>query len=89
MNFRRDLEELQRQVTQERKNYQQTAQKDTAISAVPHFNINDKFILNREDASYTLSLEVQTSIDNVLLQVRWLTKLTSQSSVEFHFTYVV
>ena len=56
-------------MVQERKNYQQTAQKDTAISAVPYFNINDKFILNRDDASYTLSLEVQTSIDNVLLQV--------------------
>ena len=54
----------------ERDKYQVTAQKGGAISAVPHFNINDKFILSKEDASYTLSLEVQTSIDNVLLQVR-------------------
>lgn len=76
IRFRRDLDELQRQVALERKNYQQTAQKDSAISAVPHFNINDKFILNREDASYSLSLEVQTSIDNVLLQVLATTRET-------------
>ena len=30
----------------------------------------DKFELNREDASYTLSLELHMPIDNVLLQVR-------------------
>ena len=36
---------------------------------MPHFSVNDKFVLNREDASYTLSLEVQMAIDNVLLQV--------------------
>ena len=39
-----------------------------AISAVPYFNINDRFSLNRDDASYTLSIEVQVAIDNVLLQ---------------------
>ena len=68
--IRRELEELQKKVLTERETYQQTASKNSTISAVPHFNINDKFILNKEDASYTLSLEVQTSIDNILLQVR-------------------
>lgn len=53
----------------EREKYQQTATSKTAISAVPHFDINNKFVLNREDASYTLSLELQLPIDNVLLQV--------------------
>lgn len=53
----------------EREKYQQTAQSNTAISAVPSFHINDKFVLNKEDASYTLSLELQMPIDNVLLQV--------------------
>lgn len=53
----------------EREKYQQTATSKTAISAVPHFDINDKFVLNQEDASYTLSLELQLPIDNVLLQV--------------------
>nr|XP_034303271.1 Bardet-Biedl syndrome 7 protein homolog isoform X1 [Crassostrea gigas] len=63
-----ELEELQQKVVTEREKYQQTATSKTAISAVPHFDINDKFVLNREDASYTLSLELQLPIDNVLLQ---------------------
>ena len=67
--FRTDLEELQQKVVSEREKYQQTAQSNIAISAVPSFHINDKFVLNREDASYTLSLELQMPIDNVLLQV--------------------
>jgi len=66
---RSDLEELQQKVMGEREKYQKTAQSNVAISAVPGFNINDKFVLNREDASYTLSLELQMPIDNVLLQV--------------------
>ncbi|KAJ8298389.1 hypothetical protein KUTeg_024920 [Tegillarca granosa] len=63
-----ELEDLHSKVIQEREKYQQTANSNTAISAVPGFNINDKFVLNREDASYTLSLELQMPIDNVLLQ---------------------
>ena len=53
----------------EREKYQQTAQSNSAISAVPSFSVKDKFVLNREDASYTLSVELQMPIDNVLLQV--------------------
>ena len=68
--IRTDLEDLQQKVMTEREKYQQTAHSNTAISAVPSFHINDKFVLNREDASYTLSLELQMPIDNVLLQVR-------------------
>ncbi|KAL4229928.1 Bardet-Biedl syndrome 7 protein [Mactra antiquata] len=68
IGLRSDLEELQQKVMSEREKYQQTAQSTTAISAVPSFYINDKFVLNREDASYTLSLELQMPIDNVLLQ---------------------
>ncbi|XP_061189104.1 Bardet-Biedl syndrome 7 protein homolog isoform X3 [Saccostrea echinata] len=63
-----ELEELTQKVISEREKYQQTATSKTAISAVPQFDINDKFVLNREDASYTLSLELQLPIDNVLLQ---------------------
>ncbi|XP_056011341.1 Bardet-Biedl syndrome 7 protein homolog isoform X4 [Ostrea edulis] len=68
IGLRGELEELQQKVMTEREKYQQTATSKTAISAVPHFDINDKFVLNREDASYTLSLELQLPIDNVLLQ---------------------
>ena len=53
----------------ERDRYQMTASNKKAISAVPHFNVSDKFVLSKEDASYMLSLEVQMPIDNILLQV--------------------
>ena len=38
--------------------YQFTAHSANALSAIPQFAINDKFALNRDDASYTLSIEV-------------------------------
>ncbi|MGH0183113.1 UNVERIFIED_CONTAM: hypothetical protein FKN15_024259 [Acipenser sinensis] len=63
-----ELEQLQVKVVQEREKYQQSAQSSTAISSVPVFSVNDKFTLCRDDASYSLTLEVQTAIDNVLLQ---------------------
>lgn len=31
--------------------------------------MNDKFVLNPTDASYSLSIEIQMPIENVLLQV--------------------
>lgn len=71
---RAELEQLQVKVLQGREQYQQTSQSSTAISAVPFFNINDKFTLCQDDASYSLTLEVQTAIDNLLLQVCSLNK---------------
>ena len=65
----------------ERDRYQQQAQSKKAISAVPLFNVNDKFVLNKEDASYTLSLEVQMPIDNVLLQVCSIFMLSNLSQI--------
>lgn len=67
--FREDIDMLQQQVLKEREKYQYTAQSSSALSAIPQFAINDRFALNRDDASYTLSIEVQIPIDNVLLQV--------------------
>ncbi|XP_030224004.1 BBSome complex member BBS7 isoform X2 [Gadus morhua] len=66
--LRLELEQLQGQVLQGRERYQQTAQSPSAVSAVPVFSINDKFTLCQDDASYSLTLEVQTAIDNLLLQ---------------------
>ena len=40
-----------------------------ALSALPQFPINDKFVLNQDEAWYTLSIELQTPIDMVVLQV--------------------
>ncbi|KAL5012626.1 hypothetical protein ScPMuIL_011177 [Solemya velum] len=67
-SLKEELDGLQQKVATEREKYQETAQSTSAISAVPYFAVNDKFVLNREDASYTLSLELQMPIDNVLLQ---------------------
>lgn len=64
----KEIEDLEQQVVLERDKYQQTANSKTAVSAVPIFNINDRFQLNHGDASYTLSIEVQMPIDTVLLQ---------------------
>lgn len=66
---REEIDILQQQVLKEREKYQLTAQSSSALSAIPQFAINDRFALNRDDASYTLSIEVQIPIDNVLLQV--------------------
>lgn len=72
---RTELEQLQVKVTQEREKYQQSSQSSKAKSAVPSFSINDKFTLNKDDASYSLILEVQTAIDNVLIQVSKMSNL--------------
>ncbi|KAA0709574.1 Bardet-Biedl syndrome 7 protein -like protein BBS2-like protein 1 [Triplophysa tibetana] len=66
--LRGELEQLQLKVLQGREKYQQSSQSSTAVSAVPVFSINDKFTLCQDDASYSLTLEVQTAIDNLLLQ---------------------
>ncbi|PWA18628.1 hypothetical protein CCH79_00005567, partial [Gambusia affinis] len=63
-----ELEQLQVKVLQGREQYQQSSQSSTAVSAVPVFSINDKFTLCQDDASYSLTLEVPTAIDNLLLQ---------------------
>lgn len=66
--LKKELEDLQGRVEQERQKYHAASTDKKAVSAVPQFNINDKFVLNREDASYSLSIEVQTPIDNMLVQ---------------------
>ncbi|XP_016087730.1 Bardet-Biedl syndrome 7 protein-like [Sinocyclocheilus grahami] len=66
--LRAELEQLQVKVLQGREKYQQSSQSSTAVSSVPVFSINDKFALCQDDASYSLTLEVQTAIDNLLLQ---------------------
>ena len=40
-----------------------------AVSALPAFQVNDKFSLNQDEAWYTLSIELQSPIDMVVLQV--------------------
>lgn len=67
--LRMELEELQQRVNLERERYQNATQTDHGLSAVPVFPINDRFALSREEAAYSLTIELQVPIDYVLLQV--------------------
>lgn len=51
-----------------RDTYQSTLTNAKALSQLKMFQINDKFELSRDDASYTLSIEAEVPIDNVLIQ---------------------
>ncbi len=59
---------MQFQVVQARDTYQSTLSNSKVLSTLKTFQINDKFELNKDDASYTLCLESEVPIDNVLLQ---------------------
>ena len=66
---RNEIDNLQQKVNHEREQYQAASQSETQmVSAIQRLNINDRFTLGQSDASYNLSLELQTAIDNVLLQ---------------------
>ena len=67
--FSAEIEELQQKVLAERKKYSESGTTETAVTALPCFSMNGRFELNRDDASYTLNIEVQSPIDTVLLQV--------------------
>lgn len=60
-------------LTQAKQRYQHSlslAQKDSSqLSALPHFEVHDSFLLNQDEAWYTLSIEIQVPIDHVMLQV--------------------
>jgi Bardet-Biedl syndrome 7 protein len=62
-----DLDRLQSQVSKMRANYQSSSNNSKTLSQLKTFQINDKFELNRDEASYTLSIEAEVPIDNVLL----------------------
>ncbi|KAK6626098.1 hypothetical protein RUM43_006402 [Polyplax serrata] len=64
-----EIDELETRVYSEKDKYHIAAENnDNALSTIPAIAINDRFYLHREDASYTLSIEVQTSVDNILIQ---------------------
>uniref|UniRef100_A0AAZ3NQ16 Uncharacterized protein n=1 Tax=Oncorhynchus tshawytscha TaxID=74940 RepID=A0AAZ3NQ16_ONCTS len=70
VTLRAELDQLQMKVLQGSVKYQQTSQSSTAISAMHMFSVNDTFTLCQDDASYSLTLEVQTAIGNLLLQMK-------------------
>lgn len=48
--------------------YQSTLSNVHSLSQLKSFQVNHRFELNRDDASYTLSIEAEVPIDNVLIQ---------------------
>ena len=63
-----EIEDLQNAVSKEREKYQAQAVSTLGgMSAIPKISIKDKMTLNQGDASYILSLECETAIDNILL----------------------
>ncbi len=68
-NFRNEVEELQRKLLLTREHYQDAIKSNTrALSTIREFRVNDRFELNRDDATYNLAIESEIPIDNVLLQ---------------------
>uniref|UniRef100_A0A914XPM1 Bardet-Biedl syndrome 7 n=2 Tax=Plectus sambesii TaxID=2011161 RepID=A0A914XPM1_9BILA len=65
-----ELDDLQNRVAEEREKYHEMTLKDNSdgLSAVPLFAINDRFVLTKEEAAYTLSIELIVPIDYILLQ---------------------
>ncbi len=43
--------------------------KEGTVAMLPGFEVNDRFLLNQDEAWYTLSIEVQVPLDVVVLQV--------------------
>lgn len=66
--LKEEIDKIQNQVLKMRDTYQSTLNNSKALSQLKMFQINEKFELNRDDASYTLSIESEVPIDNVLLQ---------------------
>ena len=66
--LKEEIDRIQNNVLKMRDTYQQTLNNSKTLSQLKMFQINEKFELNRDDASYTLSIEAEVPIDNVLLQ---------------------
>ncbi|KAK5643844.1 hypothetical protein RI129_007689 [Pyrocoelia pectoralis] len=69
VKLKNEVEELQMRVGKEREKYQaSTHSYMEEMSAIPLLSIRDSMVQSKQDASYVLTLEVPTAIDNVLLQ---------------------
>lgn len=55
-------------MAKERESYQASSSNRKAVSAVPILHLQDRFQLNPEEAAYSLCIECQAPIDNVLVQ---------------------
>ncbi|KAI1731833.1 bardet-Biedl syndrome 7 protein like protein [Ditylenchus destructor] len=73
LQLKNELDELEAKVREERDRFleggkNQQRDESFALTNIPPFIVNDKFVLRKELACYTLSIELAIPIDYVLLQ---------------------
>ena len=66
---RKDIEDLEKKVVEERERYRNEVKKPGQMSVVPAISINERFTFNPKEADYLLTIETQTPIEYILLQV--------------------
>nr|CAI5842703.1 unnamed protein product [Callosobruchus analis] len=67
--LRTDIDDLKDKILKEREKYQTSTQSFyNELSAIPLLTINERFILDRASAIYTLSIGIPTPIDFILIQ---------------------
>ncbi|CAI9732051.1 Bardet-Biedl syndrome 7 protein homolog isoform X1 [Octopus vulgaris] len=66
--LRQELEEIQKTVSKQREKYQHNVNTKVYMASLRSFHVNTSFVLNKDDASYQLSIELQIPIENILIQ---------------------
>lgn len=67
--LRAEIYELEQAIARERERYQLSTQAlSTGLSAIPMLPVNDSMLLCQDDATYSLTIEIPTPIEHVLLQ---------------------
>ncbi len=73
IHTRQEIASLESKVSTAKERYQETIysakESQGTLSALPAFDVNDKFVLNQDEAWYTLSIEIQVPLETVVLQV--------------------
>ncbi|CAE1234860.1 BBS7 [Acanthosepion pharaonis] len=66
--LRQELEEIHKNVLQQREKFQNSGLDKCSVSSINNFHMNTRFVLNGDEACYLLSVELQSPIDNILIQ---------------------
>ena len=67
--FRKEVDELQQRLREVQESHSGAIKaNDNALTVVRQFRVNDRFEMNRDDATYNLALESEIPIEHVLLQ---------------------
>ncbi|TKR78104.1 hypothetical protein L596_018965 [Steinernema carpocapsae] len=66
--LRTEVEELEAKLKEEKAKYEKATQKSGVAMRIPRFSINDQFLLDKENACYSLSIELIIPIDIVIVQ---------------------